>query len=256
MLEALAGFNPGEFITSGAADELEFNLNPFLNAPLPEDFLINAELIPNNTIWTFSLPAAMDPYLQMQLEVGNKIVAEKVHVEVELGTASLFMHYDAEFGILKADPKKIKQLRAEDFKITYVAQITLTSPYTGLKTVYSPFIQIILSEEEEKMAEEELLKLKNSKSSELSREEELAVMEDQWLKQVEIHQNSTAELKNKDKGVDVRVKSVSSAGRVELTFSQAMFVPVEEVLKELIQETEIEIDGDLYPSLDIKVLPG
>jgi len=35
-------FNPGEYITSNAADEMEFNLNPFLVAPLPEIFLIDA----------------------------------------------------------------------------------------------------------------------------------------------------------------------------------------------------------------------
>jgi len=76
----------------------------------------------------------------MQQAVGNFLLAQNVQVEVEFGAAWLFMHYDADFGLLKADPEKIKQLSAEAVNITYKAQITLTSPYTGLTQVYNPLI--------------------------------------------------------------------------------------------------------------------
>jgi len=76
--------------------------------------------------------------------------------------------------------------------------------------------------------------LANSTSSEVTRIEELTSMEDQWIERVELLRNSTDEWKKNEKEVDVRVKSVSHGGRVELLFSQEMFVPVEEVLIELI----------------------
>jgi len=102
---------PATNIQSGASWAPLHDLHPLFKPALEQLYVIDFSQLANMTDaqWQRHLPTILDPFLQMQYDLGIDVDdPQAVIVKINFGGASFFMEYDTEWNMMSVNPEKLE----------------------------------------------------------------------------------------------------------------------------------------------------